>query len=231
MARLPKDYDDLKTWIRWLQRIGGLEMPKAEEGEVGLRVECMIVGLGNPGPEYVPTRHNVGFMVVDLLARRWSGRFTPREQALIAPVGIHGVPTLLVKPQTFMNLSGKAVGPLVRQLGLPLEKVLVVYDDMDLPFGTLRMRSKGSAGGHKGMQSVLEHIGSQAVPRLRVGIGRPSGNMDPVDYVLSPFDPEERELLPLILERAAEALERWVREGFLKAAQWLHSAPALLGED
>ena len=225
-----QDFEELKRWIRWLQQIGGLRFAAEEKGGEEARIERMIVGLGNPGPEYAETRHNVGFMVVDLLARRWAGRFTPREHALLARVSIHGVPTLLVKPQTFMNASGRAVAPLVRQLGLPPEHLIIVYDDMDLPFGTLRMRAKGSHAGHKGMRSVLEHLGTQAVPRLRIGIGRPPGNMDPADYVLSPFDPEERELLPWILERAVEALERWTRDGLAKAAQWLHSAPALQDE-
>ncbi len=220
-----KDYKELANWIRWLQRLGGLTPPSEDKEEGGLRAEKLIVGLGNPGPEYAGTRHNIGFRIVDVLARRWSGKFVPMEEALVASVSIHGVPVILAKPQTFMNLSGRAVGPLVRRLGLSFDRVMVVYDDMDLPFGTLRMRAKGSHAGHKGMRSVLETLGSQEVPRLRFGIGRPPGNMDPADFVLSPFEPEEKEMLPELLERAVRALEIWVEEGFSKAAQWLHAIP------
>ncbi len=140
---------ELTQWIRWLQRLGGLTFPENEDENMGLRAEKLIIGLGNPGAEYASTRHNIGFRIVDVLARRWGGRFRPMENALVASVSIHGVPVVLAKPQTFMNLSGKAVAPLVRRLGLPLEDVLVIYDDMDLPFGTLRMRAKGGHGGRK----------------------------------------------------------------------------------
>ncbi len=215
---------ELTQWIRWLQRLGGLTFPENEDENMGLRAEKLIIGLGNPGAEYASTRHNIGFRIVDVLARRWGGRFRPMENALVASVSIHGVPVVLAKPQTFMNLSGKAVAPLVRRLGLPLEDVLVIYDDMDLPFGTLRMRAKGGHGGHKGMRSILEALGTQAVPRLRFGIGRPPGNMDPADFVLDPFTPEEGQMLPQLLEQAVKAVELWVKEGFSKAAQWLHSA-------
>ncbi len=215
----------LAAWIRWLQRIGGLDLPDPEDDGTTPRVQRMVVGLGNPGPEYEDTRHNIGFRVVDVLARRWGGRFTPMEEALVAYVSIHGVPVALVKPQTFMNLSGRAVRPLVHRFGLPLTHVLVVYDDMDLPFGTLRMRPRGSHAGHRGMRSVLEALGTTDVPRLRFGIGRPPGNMDPAEYVLAPFDPEEQEHLPALLERAVQAVERWVRDGISQAMQWLHSQP------
>ncbi len=218
-----KDFEELMQWIRWLQRLGGLTFAEDEDEAMPLRGKKLIVGLGNPGPEYANTRHNIGFRVVDMLARRWGGRFRPLENALVSSVSIHGVPVVLAKPQTFMNLSGKAVAPLVRRLGLPLEDVLVVYDDMDLPFGTLRLRAKGGHAGHKGMRSILEALGTQAVPRLRFGIGRPPGNMDPADFVLDPFSPEEGQMLPQLLQRAVQAVELWVQEGFPKAAQWLHT--------
>ncbi len=222
---MKENHEELARWIRWLQKLGGLEVPTREKEGKTLRGERLIVGLGNPGPEYAGTRHNIGFRIVDILARRWGGKFTPLEEALVAPVSIHGVPVVLAKPQTFMNLSGRAVGPLVRRLGLAFNQVMVVYDDMDLPFGTLRMRARGGHAGHKGMRSVLEALETQDIPRLRFGIGRPPGNMDPADFVLSPFDPEEREMLPDLLERAVRALEIWVEEGFQKAAQWLHAIP------
>ena len=219
------NHQELVRWIRWLQKLGGVE-PRARDQEGrGLRADRLIVGLGNPGLEYAGTRHNIGFRIVDILARRWGGKFTPVEEALVAAVSIHGVPVALAKPQTFMNLSGRAVAPLLRRLGLPFNRVMVVYDDMDLPFGTLRMRARGGHAGHKGMRSVLEALETQDVPRLRFGIGRPPGNMDPADFVLSPFDPEEQEMLPALLERAVQALEIWVEEGFQKAAQWLHAMP------
>lgn len=216
-------YRKLAAWIRWLQRIGGLEVPE-EDGAAGSeRVQRMIVGLGNPGPEYAGTRHNIGFRIVDVLARRWGGRFTPMEEALVAFISLRGVPVALVKPQTFMNLSGRAVRPLVHRFGLPLSHLMVVYDDMDLPLGTLRMRVRGSHGGHRGMRSVLEALESTEVPRLRFGIGRPPGNLDPAEYVLSPFAPEELEVLPQLVERAVRALELWVTEGISRAMQWLHA--------
>ncbi len=222
---MKENHEELARWIRWLQKLGGLESRARDQEGMGLRADRLIVGLGNPGPEYAGTRHNIGFRIVDILARRWGGKFTPVEESLLAVVSIHGVPVALAKPQTFMNLSGRAVGPLLRRLGLPFSRVMVVYDDMDLPFGTLRMRARGGHAGHKGMRSVLEALGTQNVPRLRFGIGRPPGNMDPADFVLSPFDPEEQEMLPELLERAVQALEIWAEEGFEKAAQWLHAIP------
>ncbi len=174
----------------------------------------LVVGLGNPGPEYERTRHNVGFQVLDVLARRHRLTFTPhRFRALVAEWRVNGQTVLLVKPLTYMNLSGEAVGPLARHHHVPPEAILVVYDDMDLPFGTLRMRPKGGSGGHKGVASIIQHLGTTEFPRLRVGIGRPPGRMDPVDYVLSPFTPEEEETMAVVREEAADAVELWVRVG------------------
>ncbi|NPA90182.1 MAG: aminoacyl-tRNA hydrolase [Chloroflexi bacterium] len=178
----------------------------------------IIFGLGNPGRKYERTRHNIGFQVLDILAERWGRTFAPHKfRALAAQTRIGDEPVLLVKPLTYMNLSGEAVGPIVRFYKVPLEHILVVYDDMDLPLGTLRLRAKGGSGGHKGIRSIIQHLHSEAFPRLRVGIGRPPGRMDPADFVLSPFTPEEEETMALVREKAADAVELWLREGTEKA--------------
>lgn len=184
----------------------------------------MVVGLGNPGPEYARTRHNVGFQVLEVLAQRYRLVFGAREhQALVAPWTFAGQDVLLVMPMTYMNLSGKAVAPLVRTYGVTPADLLVVYDDLDLPFGVLRMRPKGGAGGHKGVASVIDHLGTSEFPRLRVGIGRPPGRMDPAEYVLSPFTEEEEEVMQRVREEAADAVEMWVRWGAEKAMSWVNA--------
>jgi len=192
----------------------------------------IVVGLGNPGRQYERTRHNVGFQVLDILAERYGVVFAPHKfQCLAAQVRVGVEKALLVKPLTYMNLSGQAVAPLVRFYKVPLEDLLVVYDDMDLPLGALRMRPKGGAGGHKGMKSVIQHLGSQDFPRLRVGIGRPPGRMDPVDYVLSRFSAQEEEVMQIVRERAADAIEKWLREGIEAAMNWVHAGEPGVGEE
>ena len=187
----------------------------------------IVFGLGNPGRNYERTRHNVGFQIVDILARRHNAVFAPHKfDALATKVRIDGEEVLLVKPQTFMNLSGKSVAPIVRFYKVPLEDVLVVYDDLDLAFGVLRMRPKGGDGGHKGMRSIIQHLGTTEIPRLRVGIGRPPGRMDPADFVLHPFTPEEEEEMRVVREEAADAIEIWVRRGLDPAMQFVNSRRA-----
>ncbi len=184
----------------------------------------LIVGLGNPGPQYAQTRHNVGFQVVDLLAQRWGITFTPhRSRALVARCTVDKIPCMLVKPMTYMNASGEAVGPLARFYKIPPQDILLIYDDMDLPFGVLRMRPKGGSGGHKGVASVMHHLGTTEIPRLRVGIGRPPGNMDPADYVLSPFSAKEEEVMAMVREMAADAVEHWLRRGIEAAMNWVNA--------
>jgi PTH1 family peptidyl-tRNA hydrolase len=180
---------------------------------------ALIVGLGNPGDGYANHRHNIGFRVVEALARthRLSFSRQKRFQAHVAEGRIAGRRTILAKPQTFMNLSGRAVGRLVRARGIELERLLVVYDDLDLPLGRLRLRPEGGAGGHKGMRSILDTLGSQAFPRLRVGIGRPPGQMDPADYVLRPFHVQEGPVLAQVVERAVAAVECWLVDGLVAA--------------
>ena len=178
----------------------------------------LIVGLGNPGPEYAGHRHNVGFQCLDRLAQAHGLRFTRLElRARLARGEIRGVRVLLASPLTYMNLSGQAVGPLVRRYEVPLSGLLVIYDDMDLPLGTIRLRPRGGAGGHKGMRSIIESLGSQDFPRLRVGIGRPPAGEDPVDYVLSDFTPEEGAVMGGVYEQVVAAVECWLVEGIVEA--------------
>lgn len=178
----------------------------------------LIVGLGNPGRDYAQHRHNAGFMAVSALAARHAASFTRKQgPALVADFRLGAVQVVLAKPQTFMNESGVAVGQLLRFYQLPLERLLVAADDLDLPLGTIRLRAEGGAGGQRGLQSILDHAASQQVARLRIGIDRPPGAMDAADYVLRPFTAEQAALLPVVLEEAATAMECFVREGITVA--------------
>ena len=178
----------------------------------------LIVGLGNPGPEYKFNRHNVGFMVLDTLAEGLETRFGKMQgNALIAQVNRDEHRLILAKPRTFMNKSGSAVGQLQHFYKTPLDKLIIVYDDVDLPFESLRLRPDGGSAGHNGMKSIIERLGSQGFARLRVGIGRPKGRMRTPDHVLQDFSREEKEALPFVLRRAAEAVEEWVHEGIVEA--------------
>ncbi len=172
----------------------------------------LVAGLGNPTSRYARTRHNLGFWVVDRLAGEADASFKrSRFEALESRITPGGVTVVLVKPQTYMNLSGEAVAPLARWYGLGPGSVLVVCDEMDLPAGRLRIRRKGSAGGHKGLQSVLERMGTQEVPRLRIGVDRPRGNAEA--WVLASLDEAESIRFGAAADRAAEAVKTWVREG------------------
>lgn len=174
----------------------------------------LIVGLGNPGPKYAATRHNVGWHVLDVLAARHNLAFSKTEKKALTATGqIAGQRALLAKPQTFMNLSGEAVRSLVDFYKVDLARLLLIADDLDIPLGTLRLRPAGSAGGQRGLASVIQHLGTQDFSRLRVGIGRPPGRMDPAAYVLQPFTGDEVILAREATERAADAVELWLREG------------------
>jgi PTH1 family peptidyl-tRNA hydrolase len=174
----------------------------------------LIAGLGNPGQQYRGTRHNVGFMTTDRLAGRLGATFSRMEsRALVAKAAYEEKKLVLAKPQTFMNLSGQAVGGLARFYKTPLEQLMVVYDDVDLPLGTLRLRAEGGSAGHKGMTSIIERLGTQTFPRLRVGVGRPPGRMDAAAYVLQDFLTGERETLEATLDCAAEAILVFIKEG------------------
>ncbi len=177
-------------------------------------VYYMIVGLGNPGPEYVANRHNVGFRCVERLGAAYQISFDRRQKkALVARGVIQEQHVVLVKPQTFMNESGLAVAPLARFYRVEPARLLVVYDDLDLPPGTIRLRAEGGSGGHRGMRSIIEHLGTQKFPRLRIGIGRPPGQMDPAAYVLQDFSADEELLLDDTLRLACEAIVTWLQQG------------------
>ena len=198
----------------------GLVSRPAPDRESGLGEDRprLIVGLGNPGPGYARHRHNVGFMVVDRFADRHGLRFTRREaNALVAGGEFEGRPLTLAKPQTWMNRSGAAARPLLRRYARGPAELLVVYDDLDLPLGRLRLRPEGSAGGHNGLRDIIAALGTQAFPRLRLGIGRPPAGEDPADYVLSPFTADERPLVEQMLDDAVAALELVLREGVARA--------------
>jgi PTH1 family peptidyl-tRNA hydrolase len=178
----------------------------------------LIAGLGNPGRQYRSNRHNVGFMVLDKLAERLGVSFSRVEsQALVTKADFEGNRLILVKPQTFMNLSGQAVVSLARFYKVPDDNLMVVFDDVDLPFGMLRLRPGGGSGGQKGMASIIERLGTQDFPRLRFGIDRPPGRMDAADYVLQDFSRSQIEFLPSLLDRAVEAILLFVDQG-LEAA-------------
>ncbi|CAN5567455.1 aminoacyl-tRNA hydrolase [soil metagenome] len=188
----------------------------------------VVVGLGNPGRQYESTRHNVGWMVLDQLADRagWSGRSRARDAAAVVYGRYNGLDLMLVKPTTYMNLSGVAVRKVLARERAPLSELLVVVDDFALPLGRLRLREQGSAGGHNGLRSIVGELGSQKFSRLRVGIGEPSRAA--TDHVLSRFAPDERELLDEIVDAAADAVEDWARDGLARAAgRWNAWQPAV----
>ena len=189
---------------------------------------ALVVGLGNPGAEHARHRHNVGFQVLDALARAHGLSFAREKlaRAYTAQGRIAGRSVLLAKPQTFMNLSGQAVGRLARWHKIPPQRILVVYDELDLPLGRLRLRAEGGSGGHKGMRSIIEALGSQGFPRLRLGIDRPPGRMDPADYVLHPFSGEDQEVVAQAVEQAVAAVESWLAEGIVTAMDRYNRPPA-----
>ena len=190
----------------------------------------IVVGLGNPGSRYAQTRHNVGWMVLDRLAERagLTGRVKARDAAAVVRGRHAELDLVLAKPTTYMNLSGVAVRKILARERAPLEDVLVVVDDIDLPLGRLRLRERGSAGTHNGLRSIVAELGSQDFARLRVGIGAPAA--DATGHVLSRFRADERLLLEQVLEAAADAIETWARDGAARAANrwnaWTADGPA-----
>lgn len=188
---------------------------------------ALIVGLGNPGGEYRDTRHNAGFMVVERLAERMGSGWTQesRFRSRMAKGARAGRPVWLMEPQTYMNLSGEAVGAVAGFYRVPVERVLVVVDDADLALGQIRMRGEGSSGGHHGLDSVEAHFGTRAYPRLRVGIGRrDAGVREITGHVLGRFQPEEKDLLAAVLDRAAAQVECWLDHGLQKAMSLYNGA-------
>lgn len=173
----------------------------------------MIVGLGNPGTEYQLTRHNVGFMVVDEMAKRWEvSGWRSKHEALIAEYRGREM-VLLVKPQTYMNLSGVAVGLIARWYKILPHDIIVIHDDMDICAGRLRLRAKGGSGGHRGIESILVHLGVEDFPRVRVGIGHPGTDQKVVSHVLNQFSAAEQQLMRDTISRAADAVECLMKQG------------------
>ena len=189
----------------WLRRRG----PADPRGERPL----VVVGLGNPGPEYAATRHNVGFRCIDLLAERAGISLNDRrKQAVLGRGALAGIPVVLAKPRTFMNAGGLAVRYLMDRFGAAPDRMLVVVDDLDLPLGTMRVRGSGGSGGHRGLGSITEVVRSEGYARLRIGIGRPQDS-GAVAHVLSRFAAEEEVVLAEVLARAADAAETWAEHG------------------
>jgi len=180
----------------------------------------LIVGLGNPGREYARTRHNAGFMVLDQLAERWKTSWAPdkKSNARLARTERGGKRVILCKPATFMNASGEAVGALANFQKIPTSQVLVTVDDADLPFGEIRFRSSGSSGGHHGLESIEQHLGTREYARQRIGIGRDDPAARQISgYVLGQFRPAEQELLEKVLQKACEQIECWLAVGSMQA--------------
>ncbi|MEN9213896.1 MAG: aminoacyl-tRNA hydrolase [Gloeomargarita sp. DG02_4_bins_56] len=174
----------------------------------------VIVGLGNPGSKYAQTRHNIGFMAVDLLAKEWGMAW--QEKTKLQGWVTQGKDMVLLKPNTYMNHSGQAVQAVCHWFKIMPRCVLVIYDDLDLPFGKLRLRKNGSAGGHNGMKSIIQHLGTQEFPRLRLGIGRPPVG-DSAHYVLEPFSAEQKEKLPRLLAAVIQVIELGIQQGLEQA--------------
>ncbi|MGH3152810.1 MAG: aminoacyl-tRNA hydrolase [Streptosporangiaceae bacterium] len=186
----------------------------------------IIVGLGNPGPEYAANRHNVGHMVTGLLAERACGpgaRFKPHRSGNdIAEGRLAGVPVSLAWPRSYMNLSGRPVAALSAFYKIPPERLVVVHDELDVPFGTLRLKLGGGAGGHNGLRSITQALGTREYYRVRFGIGRPPGRMDPAAFVLRDFTAAERKDLPFHLDRCADATEALISNGLAVAQNSYH---------
>lgn len=174
----------------------------------------LIVGLGNPGRDYKENRHNVGFMLIDRLSVRWDARnMKIQSKSIVISTRWEGRKLLLAKPQTYMNLAGTSVQGLVKFYKLPLENILVAHDDLDLPFGALRIRPGGGPGGQRGVEDIINRLGTQDYARLRVGIDRPPGRMDPANYVLQDFPSKDLIALSQVLDRAADAVQAWILDG------------------
>jgi PTH1 family peptidyl-tRNA hydrolase len=178
----------------------------------------LIAGFGNPGREYRNTRHNVGFRLIDSVVSEFNTKLTKVQfKAMTGTIELDNARIILAKPQTFMNLSGQAVAALMRFYKIPLDKVLVAHDDIDLPLGTIRIRPGGGSGGQKGLASTIEKLGTQDFPRMRIGIGRPSGSQEAAGYVLQEFSNSDEKVLQDVLPQAVEAIKVFIADG-LEAA-------------
>ncbi|MGH7752461.1 MAG: aminoacyl-tRNA hydrolase [Gemmatimonadales bacterium] len=186
----------------------------------------LIVGLGNPGRRYQGTRHNVGARVIDALVRRHGVTLQEEGWAEVGTLRLDGRRALVARPQTYVNVSGTAVADLRRRHRVALENLLVIYDDLDLPVGQVRVRAHGGHGGHNGMRSIIEALGEErAFPRLRIGIGRPPAGVDPAEYVLSRFSPGEAPAVEGAVERGADAVELFIRRGIEAAMNAFNVRP------
>jgi len=184
----------------------------------------IIAGLGNPGPEYANTRHNAGQMVIALLAERMGARFKAnRTRCDIAEGRLAGQVVTLARPRSYMNLSGGPVGALAAFYKLPAERVVVVHDELDVPFGNVRLKLGGGDNGHNGLRSITAALGTRDYYRVRFGIGRPPGRMDPAAYVLKEFGAAERKSLPLEIDRGADAVEALISKGLVAAQNEFHA--------
>ena len=178
----------------------------------------LLVGLGNPGREYRDSRHNVGFMAIDRIASAWDVRLSRAQSKAILGNGVRlGKKVILAKPQTYMNLSGESVSALVNFYKIPKERLLVFHDDLDLPLGSIRLRPTGGSAGQKGIGSIIQKLGSQDFPRVRIGIGRPPGRMDPADYVLQSFGKDEEAVVRIVLDQVLESVEIFLEQGLEQA--------------
>lgn len=186
----------------------------------------LVAGLGNPGRRYARSRHNVGFLVADLLARRHGARFSRHKRAVAevaeARLGIGGPRLVLVKPMTYMNLAGGAVAALSRFYTVPAERIVAVYDEIDLPYGTLRAKLGGGEGGHNGARSLTRSLSTRDYLRVRFGVGRPPGRQDPADWVLSDFSAAERKDLEFLVDRGADLVEAIITKGLEPAQNLFH---------
>lgn len=185
----------------------------------------LIIGLGNPGKPYEHTRHNIGFNVIDELANRWNAplnqtKFNGMYATLHRPEG----KVMLVKPLTYMNLSGECVRPLMDYFNIEIEDIIVVYDDLDLEMGKLRLRAKGSAGGHNGIKSLIQHLGTQEFNRIRVGVDRPPAGMKVADYVLSKFSKEDQPIVKEAIDKSCDAIETALTKPFLEVMNKFNGA-------
>ncbi|MEV0245018.1 aminoacyl-tRNA hydrolase [Nocardia sp. NPDC050712] len=187
-------------------------------------VPALVVGLGNPGSEYERTRHNIGFLVADVLAERVGGRFAVHKKsgADLLQARLDGRQVLIAKPRSFMNVSGRPVAALAKFFSVPPTEVIVVHDELDLPFGAIKLKRGGGEGGHNGLRSVSSALTTKDYLRTRIGIGRPPGRQDPADYVLKQFAVPERKEVPVIVEQAADAVELLLRVGLETAQNQLH---------
>ena len=184
----------------------------------------LVAGLGNPGPEYAGTRHNAGHMVVDLLAERMGVRFKAhRTRNDVADGRLAGVPVTLAKPRTYMNLSGGPVAAIAAFYKIPPERIVVVHDELDIPFGAVRLKLGGGDNGHNGLRSVTQALGTHEYYRARFGIGRPPGRMDAAAFVLRDFSAAERKELPLLIDRGADAVETLLSKGLAVAQNTFHA--------